>query len=341
MPFRTSKLYAYMAEADGKVVSLDDKGIIVEYKDGKRVGVALGISYGKAEGSVYPHSVISLLKLNEKFNKDDTIAYNEGFFEPDFYNPKRVVWKSGMTVKTALYESTQTHEDSSSISRHISNALSAKTTKVKSYTVEFKQNIRNVIKPGANILPNDVLFLIEDESTSSTDVFDDKTIDTLKKISSNAPRAKYKGTVERIEVFYHGDKDDMSPTLKQLANFSDRILKERCESVGDSIINGEVNSDYRVGGDPLLLDTAEIKVYITLNTTAGIGDKGVFANQMKSVFGEVIDYDIRTKSGEVIDSVFGYTSIAARIVLSPVVIGTTTSLLKLIAKQAIDIYEGK
>lgn len=62
---------------------------------------------------------------------------------------------------------------------------------------------------------------------------------------------------------------------------------------------------------------------------------------MKSVFGEVIDYDIKTESGESVDSVFGYTSIAARIVLSPVVIGTTTSLLKLIAKQAIDIYEGK
>lgn len=68
--------------------------------------------------------------------------------------------------------------------------------------------------------------------------------------------------------------------------------------------------------------------------------KGVFANQMKSVFGEVLDYDMTTEDGEVIDAVFGRRSIAARIVLSPDIIGTSTTLLKVIAKKAVQIFKG-
>jgi hypothetical protein len=149
------------------------------------------------------------------------------------------------------------------------------------------------------------------------------------------------GIIDRIEVYYHGDKDDMSPTLKQLSNYSDKILKDKCISKGDPVITGQVDQGYSVSGKHLLVDTLEIKIYITRQTKAAIGDKGVFANQMKTVFGEVIDYSMHTQSGEEIDAVFGFRSISARIVLSPLIIGTTTTLLKQIAKKAIDIYEGK
>lgn len=60
---------------------------------------------------------------------------------------------------------------------------------------------------------------------------------------------------------------------------------------------------------------------------------------MKSVFGEVLDKDIHTESGTKIDSVFGYRSIIARIVTSPIVMGTTTTILKIIAKKAVKIYK--
>jgi hypothetical protein len=48
-----------------------------------------------------------------------------------------------------------------------------------------------------------------------------------------------------------------------------------------------------------------------------------------------------TENGEVIDAIFGYKSIQARIVSSPDVIGTSSTLLKVIAKKAIAAYRGK
>lgn len=67
--------------------------------------------------------------------------------------------------------------------------------------------------------------------------------------------------------------------------------------------------------------------------------KGVFANQLKTTFGEVMAGEVRTESGKVIDAIFGATSIEARIVLSADLIGTTATLLDVIGKKALEIYE--
>lgn len=48
-----------------------------------------------------------------------------------------------------------------------------------------------------------------------------------------------------------------------------------------------------------------------------------------------------TESGIPIDAIFGYQSIANRIVLSAEIMGTTNALLKLISKDVVDIYRAE
>lgn len=177
-----------------------------------------------------------------------------------------------MVVKTALYESTQTHEDSSSISQHISNKLKAKTTKVRSFVVEFSQGVKNIIKIGTHTEPGDVLFIIEEAITNEHGLFDEETLATLQKIANNAPLAKVRGIIDRMEVYYHGNKEDMSPSLRGLANQSDKLMSDEAKSMGKPVITGKVTEEYRVAGTPLAMDTAEIKVYITIETVSGVGD---------------------------------------------------------------------
>ena len=155
-----------------------------------------------------------------------------------------------------------------------------------------------------------------------------------------APKAKYTGVIDAVEVYYNGSKEDMSPSLRSLANKSDKVMADKFKAIGRDITNGKVNEEYRVAGNPLQVDTAEIKIYITVETQASVGDKGVFANQMKTVFGDVYEKDILTESGVRIDAIFGAKSIADRIVNSPFIIGTTTTLLKVISKRAVRVYKG-
>jgi len=339
VPNRTSEIFAYNAKDDGEVISLAKTGLIVKYKNGEQKGIQLGRIYGKAEGSVYPHDIVSSVKLGDKFIKGDNIAYNTGFFEKDLLDPKRVVMKNSMTIKVALMETNQTHEDSCSISNRVSLMSSAKTTKMKSVTVSFKQNLHNVASFGQRIKPNDILMVMEDEITS-TGHFDEESLSLLADLSKQSIKSKYDGVLDRIEVYYHGSKEDMSPSLRALADKSDQVLETICKSTNSPVVTGEVNDEYRVAGSRLSLDKAEIKLYITMDTISGTGDKLVFANQMKSVVGEVMDYDVKTESGERVDAIFGFRSIMARVVTSPIIIGTTTTLLKKVAEKAVKVYKG-
>lgn len=338
IPYRVNDLYALVAKKPGKVISKNADGIIVEYEDGEIQGVELGIRMGSSEGSTYPHNITSFLNEGDVFEPGHAIAYNDGFFEPDILDPKKVIWKTYMTVKTALYESTQTHEDSCAISKKISTSLTTKTSQVRSFVVNFDQGIRNVIKPGTKVGPNDVIFIIEDEITNASDLFDEESLSTLQMLSNKAPKVKIKGIVERYEVFYNGDLEDMSPSLRELAEASNKRLAKKQKSSNKAKMTGRVDSEYRVEGNPLNIDTAEIKVYIIKDTKAGVGDKTIFAAQMKSVIGEVLDYPVTAESGQEIDAIFGAKSIYNRIVTSPFVMGTTITLLKVIAQKAISIY---
>ena len=148
------------------------------------------------------------------------------------------------------------------------------------------------------------------------------------------------GVVERIEVYYHGDKSDMTASLKKLADKSDSDLAVACRSTNKPVVTGAVTEEHRVKGNSLDIDTAEIRIYLTVKNGTGVGDKAVFGHQMKSTTAEVIPYRIHTESGEKVGAIFSYRSVANRGVLSPSIIGTTITLLDACTKKAVDIYEG-
>lgn len=337
---RTGSMFCASAKQDGKVLSVDDAGIVVEYKDGTTKGFALGRQYGKAEGSVYPHDIVCNMKPGQSFKKGDVVCYNTGFFEKDVLDPKAIVYKGSLIAKTVFYESAQTLEDSSAISVAFGKRMSTYTTKIKSYTVEFTQSLRNIVKPGQAVDPNSILMLIEDEITASSTAFDEKSLELLTSLSKAAPRSGYLGTVDKIEVFYHGDKADMSPSLKLLADASDRRMMQERKAQGLPPINGSVNDDYRVEGTPLILDKAEVRIYLNVGNGCGSGDKLIFSNQLKSTIGEVMDYTMTTEDGQEIEAVFGFRSNANRIIASAMMMGTTATLLKVVDAKAVNMYFG-
>lgn len=337
---RVDNLFCFTAKDKGKVISVTDKAVLVEYGTGERKGVYIGRQYGNAEGSTYPHDIVALLKEGDKFDHGDVIAYNTGFYEADFLNPKKVVMKFSMVTNVAYTEDPRTHEDSCSISPELATKLISPSTKIKSYVVRFTQNLHEMLKPGTKVEPDMVLMSIEDEITSGTGTFDAESALTLNKLGRMNPRAGYSGIIDKIEVFYHGDKIDMMPALKALADKSDKSLVDAANAAEKPPVNGRVSSDYRVGGKPLLLDTAEIRFYIGVRNSMSIGDKTVFANQLKSTVGETMDYTIKSESGLAVDALFGGRSVIKRIVNSCAINGTTIGVLQALEEKMIQLYEG-
>lgn len=272
IPHRVSSTYAVTAKKPGVVVSSNADGIIVKYDDGEEKGYQVGTSFGKASGLIIPHRLITPLKTGDRFEVGQAVTYNPEFFEPDMINPKQIVWKSGITVTTALLESTDTLEDSSSVSQDVSELLKTSVTNIRPIVVNFDNAVYRMVRENDALQTDDILCIIEDATGGSSRTLDEETINTLQALSSQTPAAKHKGIVARVEVFYHGDKADMSPSLRELADASDRALAKRCKAQGQKIFTGSVDSDYRVNNEPLFLDQAVINVYITSEVNVGVGD---------------------------------------------------------------------
>lgn len=338
---RTSPLYAYTAKQPGRVKEITPNFILIEYNDKTTAGYQLGRIYGKAAGLTIPHYVTTQMKVGDKVDIGDCICYNTGFMEPDYHNPKRVLFKNYKVVKTVLLEDDTTIEDSSSITREVADSLSTNVSKIKDIVINFDQTVRGLLKPGTAVESDSVLCFIEDQTTSAGGLFSDESLAQLGELSRHAPTAKTSGVLEKIEVFYHGEIEDMSESLAALVKEKDRELIRIAKAQGKPEHTGSVTGDFRIEGKALNIDSACIRIYITSKVSSGIGDKGVFGNQLKTVFGATRDVPYVAENGEKIDAVFGSKSVGARIVLSPYQIGTTNTLLDLFTKEFIKAYEGK
>ena len=341
IPYRTSDLFAYTAKQDGKVVSVTDHGIVVQYDDGTKKSIETGRRYGLAEGAVIPHRVVANVKEGQRLKRGDLVSYHPDFFEQDPMNPGHVVWKTSLTVTVALMENMFTHEDASAISRELADQLTTETTVVRGVVVNFDQSISRLAKVGQEVDVEDVLCVVEDPSTHAGKFFDDASLDTLRVLQSHVPTAKSRGTIEKIEIHYRGDKSDMSESLRQMANQQDRLLNAKYKALHRTVHTAEVDTDFRLDGEALMPDTAVIQFYITTELPSRIGDKAVFGNQMKTIFSEVMEKPVSTESGKTVDVIFGYKSVADRIVSNVDVIGTTTVLLEEAQRRFLKAYRGK
>ena len=336
MPYRVSSLYCTIAADDGEVLSKTDKLLTVKYKDGSTKSIQLGTQYGRMEGSVYPHTVVSDLSAGQKFKASQHLAYNDGFFEKDWLDPTRLVMKFSRNVTVALTMNNEVFEDSSAISRELGEQMRTSVIKEKIFVLSFKKNLLNIMPEGSELKFGDILFTAVDDDTDFKNL-SDSTVEMLQGLASMSPKSKYEGILDRLEIKYNGELSDMSPTLRKLATRLDKRLQEESSDPGQPRDN-QVTSKYRSEGKNLAMDTLELKVFIRVDLTAGVGDKGVFANQMKSVISSVFTGEVTTESGQKVDAYFSYRSILNRQVTSPITMGTTIRLVKHVSRQLADVY---
>lgn len=338
---RADSLFAVAAKDTGTIKEKGDGYVVVQYKDESEERIEIGRRYGNVVGTIVPHDVVCDLNVGDKIKEGDIVAYNSGFFQRDPLDPTQVLMKGGIMAKTAILEQSYTFEDASVISDRVAKQLNTRLTKIQTINVTFDQTIRNLVQVGTDVDVETILCTIEDSVTANNDLFDEDSLDSLKMLSSNTPKSKMSGRVERIEVFYHGDTEDMSESLLSIAKTADKERKKRLKGLGKTATSGQVDGSTRIDKDPLDVDSAAIRIYITGNVGAGVGDKGVFGNQMKSVFSNVMSGINQTESGEDLDALFSYMSISNRIVLSPEVMGTTNTLLRVMSKKVAERYFSK
>lgn len=335
---RVDDIFSQVAEKNGEVIERSDEHLVIAYEDGTFEYVDITTQYGVSNGSVYPQEQASTFQLGDKVNKGDVLKYNPGFFKPSRFEKRQVMWKAGVIARTALMEASYTLEDSSAIDDWLSKQLTASVTKVKTIVVHSSQTIRNLVKVGDTVDISSILCTIEDAVTADSGLFNEEDLATLRLMSNNTPRAGVVGKVDKVEVFYHGDPDDMSDSLLQIVQAGDRERRKKSKRLGRPNITGQVDQSLRIDGNGLDLDHVAIKVYITYDEGMGVGDKAVFCNQMKTVVGHRLSGINETESGQQLNAIFGAKSVMDRIVLSPFIIGMSIAVQTAIGEKAAEMW---
>lgn len=337
---RTTSIFASAAEQDGTVEKITKYSIQVRYVDGTVEIFPLGLRHGIAAGHTYPHVLITDLKEGQAFNRGDTLSYNKAYFAKDRYNQGQVSWKAGVLCTVAFVEKITTLEDGCEISEDIARKFNTQSSEPRNVIVEFGQNINNLVKVGDHVDLETILCTIEDPELANNPLFGDAALDTLRRVEAKTPRAKVVGTVSKIEVFYHGDFEDMSESLQRLAKQSDKERKELATAMGEPAFTGEVDFSFRIKGEPIDPDCVAIRIYIDHDVAAGLGDKGVVANQMKTIISGIFKGENTLEDGQPLDMKFANTSVEERMVISPKQIATTNLLLARLSKHVAGVYRG-
>lgn len=339
MAHRSDELYAKVAADKGVVTAVSDVAVSVQYENGDVASFPLGRRFGAWGGVCLPHDIQCDLKAGDMLDKGDVILYNTKYFVRDILDPKQVIFKLSTLGRVVFWEAVDTLEDSCAIDDTLADQLTTQGTEIRYVTVKFDEEVRNLIKVGESVKPETILCTIHPATLGGSDLFDDAALTTLQTLSTNAPAAKVTGVVDKIEVLYTGDMEDMAASLRKLAEKSDFDLHKYRKQMRERTVDGRIEPGFRAGGTEVGMDTVVIKIYITGDIAMDVGDKLVVSSQMKSIVGRRLSGVQETEDGVPFNCIFSYDGLVRRIVNSAESIGTTTTLLLHIGNLAVAAYE--
>lgn len=346
---RSSSVYSYAAQADGKVTEVDEttKMCKIQYKDGSTHTFQYGETYGECADMVTTLKLELTVKKGDAFKRGDILCYNPEYFEKD-PTSRQVDWKHGVMATVAIMDCSRTFEDSSSISKEFGEKLEIQPVQVRQINLIANTIIHDAKKVGDTVDVNDYLLIFEDaEAADITSIStNESTLDYIAKLNRKTPKARVAGTIVKIEAYYSSPVSEMHPTLGKLVKDAIKDVTGKHKFSQGSATSGEYPTSQplpegtKFKNVKFEKDTVVLRYFIREEITAGIGDKIVFDSSLKSVIGSIHD-DTTTESGKVIDALFSGSSISNRIVCSPLITGTGEQVLECLEDEAVRLYFGK
>lgn len=331
----TSEKFAITAKEDGVVIEKTDHFVTVKYASGRTESYKYGKLFGVSAGTVIPMPTVCDVEKGKKFTRGTPIVYNTDFFSRDIFSPEgRLVFQFGIPVTVQFHDNSDTIEDSTAISKRLAEALSIDVTHQRVVTVKFTDEVYDLVKIGQLLHQEDSLCKVLDKAAAAVVENSDTVGDTLEYLDRTTPRAKYAGTVESVEIFYHGDLENMTESLRKYVKQSDASIAQRHPE--GKAFSGSCGDNYRVEGKQLAANTAAICIKITDAEPMGSSDKGVLGTQLKCTVTRVMVETLKAEDGTIIDLNFGQKSVENRLVYGAYLQMTMNGTLQAITREFIN-----
>lgn len=339
---RSGEMFSAAALGDGVVDFVSKDVMRIVYDDGSTANYQIGRRYGNWSGKVIPHSLVTKLKVGDRVKENDLLYYNELFFTEDVTSPgMEPTLKWGALGRVAFLEVRETLEDGSGISTEFAKKLTTDDCKTKYVTVDFQDEVRNLLKVGSRVDDDSILCTILPPSSESLGQYADEAAVVLQRVTSDSPRVKFNGVIEQYRVYYSGDVSEMSPSLALLAEQSDDEIMSLNRKMKEPLTDGQTMVGNRINGRPMASNTAVIEVRLLGELAMKPGDKVAVGGQMKSIVGEVYEEAPITEDGLPIDMTFAQTGVFNRMIQSALLMGAINTTMIAADKEFCKIFFGE
>lgn len=366
MQYHCSKDWVFVAQDDGVVKEYDEKLglLIVEYKNGEHEAVDLKrIAKNGAGGfNVSKHMNVNY-KKDDKFKKNDILAYDDKFFSENSAFGNR--FNIGSFQKVALLSSSLTYEDSSYVSKKLSREMATEVVMQKQAVLGPNTNVDYMVKVGDKVQSGDEL--IRFEKSFNDDVINqllfnvgDEFKEDIIMSGKDKVKTKYSGVIEEIKVYCTVELEELSPSLRQIVTqYYNKVkarkkMLEKYDNSGSVVKCGmlfnEPTSKVEPNGNGVLRgakvnEGVLIEFYIKVHDELGVGDKIVFFSALKSIVGSIIPEGQEAytlyRPEEGIDAVLSCNSLIARGITSAPKMLMSNKLLVELSRKLKDIYDEK
>jgi hypothetical protein len=340
--------FAYTSTGEGKITRIDEPSKMVEvsYKDGKTVCFNYGTTVASNSGGGFyldQPMVLNQIKLNQKIKKGDVLAYNEQFFQRDPYSGQ-VDYKLGVMAYVALVDTDQTFEDSSIISKTLSDKLRFAPISIREVVVTSNTTVHQCVGLGEHVKNVDPL-IVFDESVApgASEVGSKELAALLQTLNRATPKAHYTGEVVKIDAFYKCQMSEMSASLAKIIKTAqkDKTAKSTFAKDADNHYDYMPTSPLvteKVGMVNMNRDTVVLRFYIQHEVPVYAGSKIIISSSLKSVAGKVLSDDMHTEDGTIrVDAMLSFRSMLARIVNSPQLCGVAASIIEKMEKDVLEM----
>lgn len=292
--YNLSSDFVVVADEDGEIVENDPTTgiVVIKYKSGKVRAIDCNsrIAKNAASGFYVSSKLICNYKVGDKVKAKDVVASEEKFFSNDPIYGNRM--NIGSLHKVAIMSAYNTFEDSSSITKKVSNNMATSVIMMKDTVIGKNADIDHIVKIGDVVEVGDVLVSYstsyEDERMNEfLRTISDEQGDAIKDLSRKQLKSKYGGVVEDIKIYCSTELNELSPSLKSLVSkYYEKINKKKklldkydntksvvkagmlfTESAGKT----EAGADGKIKGHEV--DGILIEFYIRYHDVVGVGDK--------------------------------------------------------------------
>ena len=374
--YHLSNDFSVVAKYDGKVVEVDDDTglVIVEYKvDKTKPGEEPKVLYqaidtkprtvkNGAGGFFLSNQLTCKLKKGDTFKKNDVLAYDKKFFTDSKVDGNR--FNIGSLQKVACMSSYATYEDSTFITKKLSEDMAADIVMQKAIVLGKNANVDYLVKVGDEVKVGDDLIRFEmsfqdDSLNKFLSSIGDSLKEEIKSLGKTGIKSKYSGVIEDIKIYSTVELNDLSPSLRKIVkDYYDQIEKKKkllskydktessykCGILFNEPTGKVETKDGKVKGNEVG-EGVLIEIYIKYRDVMGVGDKITFFTALKSIIGEVIPEGLEPYSEfrpeEEVSSFIAPGAVLARMTPSILLTMFANKTLVELKRALYEIYTGK